>query len=104
MEWSQPQIQGDLVTPRAGHSGVTIDDRWYIVGGGDNKNGMLNNALHLVLFFLHQCINMMFTKMLITGCSETLVLDMSRLAWSMLSSVKERHPLASEVAIPCLFI
>lgn len=39
MEWSQPDIQGDLVTPRAGHAGITIDDMWYIVGGGDNKNG-----------------------------------------------------------------
>jgi hypothetical protein len=27
------------VTPRAGHSGVTIGENWYIVGGGDNKNG-----------------------------------------------------------------
>ncbi|CAI0410837.1 unnamed protein product [Linum tenue] len=24
MEWTQPEIQGDLVTPRAGHAGVTI--------------------------------------------------------------------------------
>lgn len=41
MEWSQPQIQGDLVAPRAGHAGITIDENWYIVGGGDNKNGIL---------------------------------------------------------------
>lgn len=40
MEWSQPQLQGDLVTPRAGHAGITIDENWYIVGGGDNKNGI----------------------------------------------------------------
>lgn len=39
MEWSQPQLQGDLVSPRAGHAGVTIGDNWYIVGGGDNKSG-----------------------------------------------------------------
>ena len=41
MEWSQPVIQGDLITPRAGHAAVAIDENWYIVGGGDNKNGIL---------------------------------------------------------------
>lgn len=40
MEWSQPQVQGEIVTPRAGHAGITIDEDWYIVGGGDNKSGM----------------------------------------------------------------
>ncbi|KAG7032963.1 Acyl-CoA-binding domain-containing protein 4 [Cucurbita argyrosperma subsp. argyrosperma] len=68
MEWSQPQIQGDLVTPRAGHAGITIDENWYIVGGGDNKN----------------------------GCPETMVLNMSKLSWLALTSVKQREPLASE--------
>ncbi|CAA2986442.1 acyl- -binding domain-containing 4 [Olea europaea subsp. europaea] len=68
MEWSQPQIQGDLVTPRAGHAGVAIDGDWFIVGGGDNKSGAL----------------------------ETLVINMSKLAVSKLISVKERDPLASE--------
>lgn len=46
MEWSQPQVQGELVTPRAGHAGITIDENWYIVGGGDNKNGMHNYMLY----------------------------------------------------------
>ncbi|KAB5544086.1 hypothetical protein DKX38_012198 [Salix brachista] len=73
MEWSQPEVQGDLVTPRAGHSGVTIGENWYIVGGGDNKN----------------------------GCPETLVLNMSKLAWAALASVKERDPLASEGLSVC---
>ncbi|KAL9388476.1 hypothetical protein Peur_017081 [Populus x canadensis] len=73
MEWSQPEVQGDLVTPRAGHAGVTIGENWYIVGGGDNKN----------------------------GCPETLVLNMSKLAWSALTSVKERDPLASEGLSVC---
>ncbi|XP_022939657.1 acyl-CoA-binding domain-containing protein 4-like isoform X1 [Cucurbita moschata] len=68
MEWSQPQIQGDLATPRAGHAGITIDENWYIVGGGDNKN----------------------------GCPETIVLNMSKLSWLALTSVKQREPLASE--------
>ncbi|XP_047323073.1 acyl-CoA-binding domain-containing protein 4-like [Impatiens glandulifera] len=68
MEWSQPQIQGDLANARAGHAGINIDGKWYIVGGGDNK----------------------------TGASDTLVLDMSKLVLSVLTSVKERDPLASE--------
>ncbi|KAL3520786.1 hypothetical protein ACH5RR_018935 [Cinchona calisaya] len=68
MEWSQPQIQGDLVRPRAGHTGVTIDENWYIVGGGDNKS----------------------------GAPDTLVLNMSKLSVSVLTSVKGREPLASE--------
>lgn len=39
MEWSRPQLQGDLVTARAGHTGVAVNGNWYIVGGGDNKSG-----------------------------------------------------------------
>lgn len=39
MEWSQPEVQGEIVAPRAGHAGVTVDDKWYIVGGGDNRSG-----------------------------------------------------------------
>nr|GMD30257.1 acyl-CoA-binding domain-containing protein 4 [Ipomoea batatas] len=71
MEWSCPQLQGDLVSSRAGHAGVTIDENWYIVGGGDNKSGV----------------------------PETLVLNMSKLVVSVLTSVKGRDPLASEVTI-----
>ncbi|KAI4346460.1 hypothetical protein L6164_007354 [Bauhinia variegata] len=73
MEWSQPQIQGDLVSPRAGHAGVTIDESWFIVGGGDNRS----------------------------GCPETLLFDMSKLVWSVLTSVKQRDPLASEGLSVC---
>lgn len=39
LEWSQPQIQGDSVSPRAGHAGVSINEKWFIVGGGDNRSG-----------------------------------------------------------------
>lgn len=73
MEWSQPQFQGDLVAARAGHAGISIYENWYIVGGGDNK----------------------------TGCPETLVLNMSKLVWSVLTSVKQRDPLASEGLSVC---
>ncbi|CAJ1976626.1 unnamed protein product [Sphenostylis stenocarpa] len=73
MEWSQPQTQGDLVSPRAGHAGVTIDESWFIVGGGDNKS----------------------------GCPETLVLDMSKLVWTVLTVVKQKDPLSSEGLSVC---
>ncbi|KAL1198033.1 Acyl-CoA-binding domain-containing protein 5 [Cardamine amara subsp. amara] len=68
MEWSRHTQQGEAPTPRAGHAGVTIGENWYIVGGGDNKS----------------------------GASETVVLNMSTLAWSVLTSVEGRVPLASE--------
>eukprot|EP01018_Ginkgo_biloba_P021257 Gb_15145 [translate_table: standard] len=68
MEWSQPQLQGDLLTPRAGHAGVIIGEKWYIVGGGNNKSGV----------------------------SETLVLNMSKLIWSVVTTVEGRVPIASE--------
>ncbi|XP_058077218.1 acyl-CoA-binding domain-containing protein 6 isoform X2 [Magnolia sinica] len=71
MEWSQPQIQGEEVTARAGHAGATIDENWYIVGGGDNKS----------------------------GASETLALNMPKLIWSVVTSIKGRDPLASEVFV-----
>ncbi|KAG5533116.1 hypothetical protein RHGRI_027371 [Rhododendron griersonianum] len=77
MEWSQPQIQGDLVTPRAGHAGITIDENWYIVGGGDNRS-----VSSWVSLF--------------TGAPETLVLNMSKLVMTVLTSVGGRDPLASE--------
>ncbi|KAJ0235167.1 Uncharacterized protein HA466_0267710 [Hirschfeldia incana] len=73
MEWSQPHVQGDVVTPRAGHAGITIGENWYIVGGGDNS----------------------------TGCLETLVLNMSKLVWSTSTNVGARHPLASEGLSVC---
>ncbi|KAI7730064.1 hypothetical protein M8C21_020015 [Ambrosia artemisiifolia] len=68
LEWSQPQIQGDLVSPRAGHAGVSIDEKWFIVGGGDSRSGAV----------------------------ETLVLDMSTLVLSVLMSVERKDTLASE--------
>ncbi|PKI74049.1 hypothetical protein CRG98_005527 [Punica granatum] len=68
MEWSRPSQQGEIPTPRAGHAGVTIGDNWFIVGGGDNKSGV----------------------------SETAVLNMSTLAWSVVTTTKGRVPVASE--------
>ncbi|XP_050384662.1 acyl-CoA-binding domain-containing protein 4 [Argentina anserina] len=68
MEWSRPTQQGQIPTPRAGHAGVPIGENWFIVGGGDNKSGV----------------------------SETVVLNMSTLVWSVVTTVEGRIPVASE--------
>ncbi|KAG2695612.1 hypothetical protein I3760_07G019800 [Carya illinoinensis] len=68
MEWSRPTQQGEIPTPRAGHAGVTVGENWFIVGGGDNKSGV----------------------------SETVVLNMSTLVWSVVTTVQGRVPVASE--------
>ncbi|CAI9102179.1 OLC1v1000405C3 [Oldenlandia corymbosa var. corymbosa] len=68
MEWSRPTQQGEIPSARAGHAGVTVGENWFIVGGGDNK----------------------------TGVSQTVVLNMSTLLWSVVTSVQGRVPLASE--------
>ncbi|KAK9919860.1 hypothetical protein M0R45_028434 [Rubus argutus] len=68
MEWSRPTQQGEIPTPRAGHAGVPVGENWFIVGGGDNKS----------------------------GASETVVLNMSTLVWSVVTTVEGRIPVASE--------
>ncbi|KAI3445351.1 hypothetical protein Pfo_002016 [Paulownia fortunei] len=68
MEWSKPTQQGEIPSPRAGHSGVTVGENWFIVGGGNNKSGV----------------------------SETVVLNMSTLVWSVVSTIQGRVPLACE--------
>ncbi|RZC52499.1 hypothetical protein C5167_020923 [Papaver somniferum] len=68
MEWSRPKQQGSIPTPRAGLAGVTVGENWFIVGGGDNKS----------------------------GASETVVLNMSTLVWSVVTTVQGRVPIASE--------
>ncbi|KAJ4969081.1 hypothetical protein NE237_015782 [Protea cynaroides] len=68
MEWSRPTQQGDIPSPRAGHAGVPVGENWFIAGGGNNKSGV----------------------------SETVVLNMSTLVWSVVTTVQGRVPLASE--------
>ncbi|XP_028240510.1 A-agglutinin anchorage subunit-like isoform X2 [Glycine soja] len=68
MEWSRPTQLGEIPSPRAGHAGVTVGENWFIVSGGDNKSGV----------------------------SETIVLNMSTLTWSVVTSVQGRVPVASE--------
>ncbi|XP_075103317.1 acyl-CoA-binding domain-containing protein 4 isoform X2 [Nicotiana tabacum] len=68
MEWSRPTQQGEIPSPRAGHAGVTVGENWFIVGGGNNKSGV----------------------------SETVVLNMSTLAWSVVTTVQGHVALATE--------
>ncbi|KAI5658783.1 hypothetical protein M9H77_27576 [Catharanthus roseus] len=68
MEWSRPTQQGDIPSARAGHAGAAVGENWFIVGGGDNKSGV----------------------------SQTVVLNMSTLVWSIVTTVQGRVPLASE--------
>ncbi|WOL12187.1 acyl-CoA-binding domain-containing protein 4-like [Canna indica] len=68
MEWSKPKQQGVIPGPRAGHAGITVGENWFIAGGGNNK----------------------------TGVSETLVLNMATLVWTVVTTVQGRLPLASE--------
>ncbi|CAN1219859.1 Acyl-CoA-binding domain-containing protein 4, partial [Linum perenne] len=68
MEWTRPSQLGDIPSPRSGHASMTVGDNWFIVGGGDNKS----------------------------GASETVVLNMSTLVWSIVTSVEGRVPVASE--------
>ncbi|XP_020101077.1 acyl-CoA-binding domain-containing protein 4-like [Ananas comosus] len=67
-KWSIPKQVGITPSPRTGHAGVRIGEYWFIVGGGNNNDGV----------------------------SETLCFDMSNLAWSVVTTVQGRMPLASE--------
>ncbi|KAG0460527.1 hypothetical protein HPP92_020824 [Vanilla planifolia] len=68
MEWSQPDVQGVAVTARGGHAGAVVDDLWYVVGGGNTES----------------------------GATETIVLNMSKLVWSIATSVPTQDPISSE--------
>lgn len=68
MEWSRPTQQGEIPSHRAGHAGAAVGENWFIVGGGNNRSGV----------------------------SETVVLNMSTLVWSVVTNVQGRVPLASE--------
>ena len=41
MEWSRPEQQGVTPETRAGHSGVTIGEYWFITGGGNSRKGKI---------------------------------------------------------------
>jgi hypothetical protein len=51
---------------------------------------------------LKLCSLLMYDYLLFeTGCPETLVLNMSKLVWSVLNVVKQKDPLSSEVITLC---
>ncbi|KAL6782490.1 hypothetical protein ACKKBG_A06980 [Auxenochlorella protothecoides x Auxenochlorella symbiontica] len=39
LEWSQPEVEGPVPPPRAGHAAAVLGSTWYIVGGGNNAAG-----------------------------------------------------------------
>jgi acyl-CoA-binding protein len=68
MEWSAVETQGTVPRPRAGHAGITVGDSWFIVGGGDNTGAI----------------------------SETLVLGLTTLTWSVEAVVPGLAAVSSE--------
>lgn len=68
MEWALVPTKGIVPRPRAGHAGATHGDNWYVVGGGDNTGAI----------------------------SETLVLNMATLSWSVEDVVQVTSATASE--------
>ncbi|CDP19491.1 unnamed protein product [Coffea canephora] len=67
-EWSRPAQKGEIPSPRAGHAGVTVGELWFIFGGGDHKRGV----------------------------SQSVVLNMSTLVWSVIKRVQGFASLARE--------
>lgn len=53
MEWSRPKQHGVTPAPRAGHAGITVGENWFIVGGGDNKNGKCETSAHISYLFIY---------------------------------------------------
>jgi len=56
MEWSRLKNKGASPSPRAGHAGVLVGDKWYIVGGESRGFGTFlpylssNNFIYLFIF------------------------------------------------------
>lgn len=71
MEWSRPTQQGEIPTPRAGHAGVTVGENWFIVGGGDNKNGMLPSFFLFHSFHNHPCLFLLDNLLALTNLEAT---------------------------------
>ncbi|GJP40533.1 hypothetical protein CLOM_g205 [Closterium sp. NIES-68] len=67
-EWSHAETYGKVPSPRAGLVGVAFGSFWFIMGGGDNHGGV----------------------------SETMLLDLDSLVWSVVTTSLEKTPLASE--------
>eukprot|EP00899_Mesostigma_viride_P010163 jgi/Mesvir1/19148/Mv01171-RA.1 len=68
MSWLTPVCKGPPPRPRAGHAGAVIGDCWFITGGGDNAQGVV----------------------------DTICLDMASLTWSLVTETPQRSALSSE--------
>lgn len=58
MEWSKLKTKGTIPSPRSGHAGVLVGDKWYIAGGETRDS----------------------------GSTETLMLDVTKLTWSTVAA------------------
>lgn len=45
MEWSKMKTKGTTPSPRSGHAGVLVGDKWYIAGGENRGVGELMTTL-----------------------------------------------------------
>ncbi|CAM6044702.1 unnamed protein product [Sphagnum compactum] len=68
MEWSRLKSKGASPSPRAGHAGVLVGDKWYIVGGESRGFGVL----------------------------DSLVLDIAKMTWSIAAIAPPNSVLANQ--------
>ncbi|KAH9575737.1 hypothetical protein CY35_01G126600 [Sphagnum magellanicum] len=68
MEWSRLKNKGASPSPRAGHAGVLVGDKWYIVGGESRGFGVL----------------------------DSLVLDIAKMTWSIAAIAPPNSVLANQ--------
>ncbi|RMZ56230.1 hypothetical protein APUTEX25_002420 [Auxenochlorella protothecoides] len=74
LEWSQPEVEGPVPPPRAGHAAAVLGSTWYIVGGGNNAAG---------------CADMYALDLGVLGRGEPLV-------WTLVGNTPPSSAIASE--------
>lgn len=59
MEWSKMKTKGITPSPRSGHAGILVGDKWYIAGGETRGHGNLfaqdYDVILLITLKLHVC-------------------------------------------------
>ncbi|KAG0605425.1 hypothetical protein M758_9G057900 [Ceratodon purpureus] len=68
MEWSKMKTKGIIPSPRSGHAGILIGDKWYIAGGETRGQGSI----------------------------ETLMLDVGNLTWSGIAATTPNTAVANQ--------
>ncbi|XP_024392053.1 uncharacterized protein [Physcomitrium patens] len=68
MEWSKMKTKGITPSPRSGHAGILVGDKWYIAGGETRGH----------------------------GSTETLMLDVANLTWSGIAATTANTPVANQ--------